>query len=141
MAATYASCLETARKKNTDYAGESGVSPFANFEASLVVGVPVERGFLVRLMDKVKRISNLLDQEALVKDESIIDTLDDAINYLALMKAYLVSSGQISASLGAYTVRKLDKLETALDSQAAPMPIITTPPTNEESVVTEDGNG
>ena len=141
MEATFVACLEIARKKNTDYAGESGESPFANFEVSLVIGVPVERGFLVRIMDKIKRISNLLSQEALVKDESIIDTLDDVINYLALLKAYLVSTGKLPALLQVYTELKLDRLEVDLDSQTALVPTIITPPASAESVVTEDGNG
>ena len=116
MEKTFADCLATAQRKNTDYAGASGENPFANFEACVVVGVPVERGFLVRIMDKIKRISNLLDQEAQVTNESIIDTLDDAINYLALMKAYLASTGSVPAPLAVYAVHKIEKLEADLDS-------------------------
>ena len=84
---TYADCAELLANKNIDYAIES--NPYKNFEGSLFVGVSVERAILVRIMDKISRISNLLDKEAAVKDESIYDTLIDAINYLAILKARL----------------------------------------------------
>jgi len=84
---TFSDCLETAKRKNADYAGINS-DPFKNFKNSTVVGVTVEKGILVRLMDKMSRISNLLEAEAQVKDESIYDTIDDAINYLAILKAY-----------------------------------------------------
>lgn len=88
MQGTYTRCVDLARAKNNDYAGEDGLTPFANFEACELVEVPTPRGILVRLMDKIKRISNLLDQEAKVTDESIDDTICDAINYLAILRAY-----------------------------------------------------
>lgn len=83
---TYKLCLDIVKKKNADYA-EDG-NPFKNFENSLTIGVPVERGILVRIMDKVSRVSNLIDKDAQVTDESIDDTLNDVINYFALLKAY-----------------------------------------------------
>lgn len=85
--ATFKSCLETMKKKNNDYAGKGTADPFKNFKNSLVIGVPVQKGILVRLMDKMTRVGNLLDQEATVKDESITDTIDDMINYLAILKS------------------------------------------------------
>lgn len=85
---TFNKCLSIAKAKNNDYGGSSK-TPFANFENSTVAGVSVERGILVRLMDKMSRISTLLDKEAKVKDESIVDTIEDAINYLAILKAYI----------------------------------------------------
>lgn len=95
MADVFSRCLAICEKKNNDYAGEAGDSPFANFEVSEIVGVPVARGMLVRLMDKIKRVSNLLDQEAMVNSESIGDTLEDAINYCALTYCWLVQEGVI----------------------------------------------
>lgn len=85
---TFAECLEIAKRKNADYAGDNQ-DPFKNFKNATVVGVSVERGILVRLMDKMSRISNLLYKEAQVKDESIQDTLGDIINYVAILKAYI----------------------------------------------------
>lgn len=88
MAETFNRCLSTAVKKNNDYGGSNN-DPFANFRNSTIAGVSVEKGILVRLMDKMSRVSTLLDKEAMVKDEAITDTIEDAINYLAIMKAYI----------------------------------------------------
>jgi hypothetical protein len=88
MIETYNKCFSTAVAKNNDYGG-SNSDPFANFRNSTIAGVSVEKGILVRLMDKMSRISTLLDKEAMVKDEKITDTIEDAINYLAIMKAYI----------------------------------------------------
>ena len=89
MEEIFNNCLSIARNKNNDYAGKEAVNPFANFKGSEIVGVSVEKGILVRLMDKMKRVSNLLSQEAMVKDESIDDTLNDMINYVAILKSYI----------------------------------------------------
>jgi len=88
MAETFERCLLTAVAKNNDYGGSNN-DPFANFRNSTIAGVSVEKGILVRLMDKMSRVSTLLDKEAMVKDEAITDTIEDAINYLAIMKAYI----------------------------------------------------
>lgn len=88
---TFKECLEIAKAKNNDYAKSE--DPFKNFKISETVGVPVERGIMVRMMDKVSRISNGLDSELMVKDETINDTLNDLINYTAILKAYLNNKG------------------------------------------------
>lgn len=45
---------------------------------------------MVRISDKISRLATLLDvREAQVKDESVADTIRDAINYLAILLAYL----------------------------------------------------
>lgn len=87
MRDTFATCLLIAELKNADYA--TGEDQFQNFRRSTVVGVPVDRAILVRLMDKLARISNLLDKEHTVDDESKDDSINDAINYLAILKAWL----------------------------------------------------
>ena len=87
MAVRFARCLAIARAKNADYAGSS--DPFANFRRSEMVGVPVARGILVRLTDKLARISNLLDKPPAVADERLTNTIDDAISYLAILGAWL----------------------------------------------------
>lgn len=83
---TFKECLELAKKKNGDYADED---PFKNFKMSLQVGVEPSRAILVRISDKLSRISNLLDKDGQVDDERIEDTLNDIINYSAILKAYL----------------------------------------------------
>ncbi len=83
---TFKGCLDIAKKKNSDYANSN--DPFKNFEMSLQVGVEPDRAILVRVSDKISRISNLLNRDGNVKDERLEDTIDDAINYLAILKAY-----------------------------------------------------
>lgn len=81
---TFNTCLEIAEKKNKDYAGNG--DPFKNFNNSLLVGVDPARAILVRITDKISRISNLLDKPGEVTDENIDDSIRDAINYLAILK-------------------------------------------------------
>lgn len=89
MEETFSSCLETAKKKNNDYGG-TNKDPFYNFETSSIMsGVPVHDGLMVRMSDKWSRVKTLLKRENLVLDESIEDTIDDLINYLAILKAYI----------------------------------------------------
>lgn len=80
-------CVGIAAVKNQDYATSS--DPFANFRRSEMVGVDPGRAILVRITDKLCRISNLLEAEGAVKDESVSDSIDDAINYLAILGAWL----------------------------------------------------
>ena len=84
---TFAACLELLRKKNHDYAGAD--DEYANFRTAEIIGLSVEKGILVRWLDKLKRIDNLLTQEAYVTEESIEDTLRDAVNYPCILLAYL----------------------------------------------------
>lgn len=82
--------LNTMIIKNHDYTG-ADQDPFKNFKAveSLKIST-VEQGILVRLSDKFSRISGLLSgPEAKVKDESVFDTIQDAINYFAILHSYL----------------------------------------------------
>jgi hypothetical protein len=81
----FAHALETMKKKNADYAGDA--SSMKNFEVSAqVANIKMSQGILTRLMDKMTRIGNLINKEGEVKDESIFDTLEDAINYTAILK-------------------------------------------------------
>ncbi len=79
--------LDLIRAKNKDYATQD--DPFKNFNNFEKVGVPVERGILVRMMDKITRISNLLDKEVTVKDETMTDSILDLINYANILKVYI----------------------------------------------------
>lgn len=83
---TFARIVGIISRKNQDYAASEDV--FRNFNSSLVVRVPVERAILVRLMDKITRISNLLDHPPAVSGEALEDSIDDAIGYLAILRAH-----------------------------------------------------
>lgn len=77
--------------KNRDYAGKDGVEPFANFTRVEAMGIcKTEQGFLVRLTDKMSRLSSFIHAGKMnVQDESFMDTCVDVINYMVLLAAYL----------------------------------------------------
>jgi hypothetical protein len=81
----FEAALTTMRAKNADYSGDN--TGMRNFQLSAEVShVPMSKGILNRLMDKMTRIGNLLNKDqAAVKTESIFDTLQDAINYSAIL--------------------------------------------------------
>ena len=55
----------------------------------------VEQGILVRITDKISRLSQYTKNgELQVKDESVEDTLVDIINYTVLLRAYLKEQGE-----------------------------------------------
>jgi hypothetical protein len=92
MERTFSKCLTIAKAKGLDYAGDS--DPFANFRLPEHLGLcSIERGILVRICDKVSRLSTLLssDRPPAVQDESVQDTIRDGINYLAILGGYLES--------------------------------------------------
>ena len=76
--------------KNRDYAGNHGAEPFANFTRCEAMGIcNTEQGFMVRITDKMSRLSSFLDSGKMhVKDESFHDTVIDVINYMVLLAAY-----------------------------------------------------
>jgi len=76
--------------KNRDYAGNHGTEPFANFTRCEAMGIcDTEQGFMVRITDKMSRLSSFLDSGKMhVKDESFKDTVIDVINYMVLLAAY-----------------------------------------------------
>jgi len=83
-------------KKNHDYAGHRGLSPFANFETSEALGVvKTEQGIMVRLLDKVKRICTFLEAgEFKVEDEKLDDTVLDLINYTVILSGFLAQKAE-----------------------------------------------
>lgn len=82
---------ELMQRKNHDYAGRGGESPFANFTRCESMGIcTTEQGFLVRMTDKMSRLSSFIEAGTLqVKDESVEDTILDIINYAVLFQSYL----------------------------------------------------
>lgn len=101
MEATFTKCLLLAKRKNSDYAGSGeNADPFKNFRGSEFVGVPVAQAILVRILDKISRAGNLLTQEAQVKDESISDTLEDIVNYSAILLSYIKNNKKADLTNG-----------------------------------------
>lgn len=84
---TFEFCLSLMQRKNKDYATEADA--FANFRLSEMVGVSPERANLVRVADKMARISNLMDKTNDVSDETVEDTINDIINYMAILKSMI----------------------------------------------------
>jgi len=87
------------RKKNADYAGNDGLEPFANFTRVEAMGIcSTEQGFLVRMTDKMSRLSSFVESGKLaVENESFEDTIIDIVNYSVLMYAYLYDKKTQSA--------------------------------------------
>ena len=82
---------EIMQRKNADYTTTE--DPFSNFRIVEKLGISgVEQWILVRMTDKISRISNLITREAKVKDESITDTLQDLANYSIILKLYIEST-------------------------------------------------
>ena len=83
--------LNLMKRKNHDYAGRGGESPFANFTRCEAMGIcTTEQGFLVRMTDKMSRLSSFIEAGTLqVKDESVEDTILDIINYAVLFQSFL----------------------------------------------------
>jgi len=89
----YAENIKIVRAKSHDYAASH--DPFANFRLCQVLGLcSVETGIMVRLTDKISRISNLINFYPAVKDETINDTISDAQNYLGILDAWLEDQKQ-----------------------------------------------
>lgn len=86
------------KKKNHDYAGSSGDTPFANVTRVESMGITTtELGFMVRLTDKMSRLSTLMNgNKPKVEDEKIEDTILDVINYSVLLYAFLKSHGKLT---------------------------------------------
>ena len=85
--------LQIMKKKNHDYAGDSGETPFANFERTEAMGIcSTEQGFLCRMCDKLSRLSTFANAGKLVVDnEGYRDALLDIINYCVLFSGYVES--------------------------------------------------
>lgn len=70
--------------KAADYSG--GKDCNLNIKACERMGLcSAETGVMIRMLDKMQRVKNLLENEAKVKDESIQDTLIDLRNYAAIL--------------------------------------------------------
>jgi hypothetical protein len=99
------------RRKNHDYTGDD-MSPFANFEATGDMDVvSVEEGFLVRILDKLKRVNTFIKQgELRVENESFVDAVVDLINYLILLTGYITDQ-DIRAQIERHDALRNDALK------------------------------
>ena len=71
-------------RKASDYSGGGDCN--RNIKACERLGIAsAETGVLIRLMDKIQRVTTLITNEAKVKDETIFDTIIDARNYLCIL--------------------------------------------------------
>lgn len=75
-------------KKNHDY-GNSVQKQFQKYGLTSI---------LIRLDDKLSRLDNLLDNNQMVSDESILDTLQDLAGYALLGKICLQSEKPIATT-------------------------------------------
>lgn len=85
--------IEIMKRKNSDYAWD--LDFFKNFKNSQFYWITSnERGFLVRMSDKISRIETLIwndkEKENKVQDEKVEDTLKDLSNYCSLLYSYIV---------------------------------------------------
>ncbi len=76
---------ELTARKSADYSGTA--DPFHNFRACEDFGVPMVKGILVRMSDKMSRAGNLLNSPDApqVADERVIDTLRDLAVYAIIL--------------------------------------------------------
>lgn len=83
-------------KKNHDYAGADGDTPFTNFQRTEQMGIcSTEKSFLVRITDKLSRLATFAETGGLkVSNESYEDAILDLINYLILFSGYVKSKGE-----------------------------------------------
>jgi hypothetical protein len=81
--------LELMKKKNNDYA--SGADPFMNFRRAEYLGfATAELGVLIRMTDKMSRISTYLNQGKLsLSNESVYDAIVDIVNYSVILAGLL----------------------------------------------------
>jgi hypothetical protein len=81
-------CFRIIEVKNRDYGANSDA--LHNFRFVEQMGIPMAHGILTRLGDKLARIAKIVTtSETAVKDETVDDTIEDAINYLIILRAAL----------------------------------------------------
>ncbi len=74
--------------KSHDYSNDS--DKFSNFKLCETLGIcSTVEGFLVRMSDKLSRVSQLIHKDRQVVDESITDTLLDLAVYSIMLKEYM----------------------------------------------------
>lgn len=78
------------RKKQADYTNGTD-DPFRNFALGPSMGVgTVPSGIFIRFLDKVSRLATYIHKGKFQVNESLEDTIVDAMNYLVLLKASVI---------------------------------------------------
>lgn len=105
-------------KKNTDYGN--------SFEESLEKHGLIAA--IVRMEDKMSRLNTLSKQEALVSDESLIDTLKDLSNYALMSAVWLEQTKKEADFLNkvnqAITTSPLTATLDMINPNLAPAPMV-----------------
>lgn len=105
-------------KKNTDYGN--------SFEESLEKHGLIAA--IVRMEDKMSRLNTLSKQEALVSDESLIDTLKDLSNYTLMSAVWLEQTKKEADFLNkvnqAITTSPLTATLDSVNPNLAPAPMV-----------------
>ena len=82
------SMLETMKNKNHDYTWwKNEYTNFTLIENLWITST--EKWILVRMCDKIARLTSVIDKEIKVKDETVIDTLLDLANYSIILASYI----------------------------------------------------
>lgn len=96
--AVFKDCLKVLNQRSLKYTGTG--DPFARiYESADIADVTPVQGIMTRFGDKVGRLKLLLRQEVpaiedlSAVDESMEDTLIDAINYLVILKLFINTGG------------------------------------------------
>lgn len=85
---TVGSARDILIRKNKDYS--DGDDPWSNFNASTIFDVDPIVGILMRVVDKLKRIQTFAAKgELQVKDEPVLNSIIDVINYMALIRGMI----------------------------------------------------
>lgn len=80
--------IKLIKTKNEDYADPS-IDAFLNFRSSELIDINYKKAILIRILDKLSRINNLMKKgnQGCVKEESLDDTISDCRNYLGILSA------------------------------------------------------
>ena len=71
-------------KKRKDYSGD--VDPFANLRTSRFIGIPPWQGCMVRMMDKMSRVYQVMKRGGEMEvNEALYDTFIDILNYTCIL--------------------------------------------------------
>lgn len=116
---TFANAFDTMLAKNHDYAEDR--NPYSNFEfGAESAGITVEQGLLFLIGIKMARLKQLLVSDKTPNNESVEDTLEDTINYTAILKAFRTLKGSPAELPGDKVINDFDHELDAIDEENEP---------------------